>query len=238
MRTVPARWASRLSFCTLLASAACAGADDSLLGIAMRGGGTVTFDVVAQPEAPDEASGADDSVDHGSVLSNAASQATAVRFGDAGSSWLTIGGGYAHDFSGSNDFNLTGAWTYFLDEDIEVTFEGALWALTQDGDDALGLNPSVIFRWHFAHSETKSWTAFADIGIGLLVSSERVPAGGTELNFTPRVGVGFTHELPGTSARLQVGLRWHHISNARIRGQDRNPARDAPMVFVGLIFAL
>src|SRR5436309_3218979 len=59
--------------------------------------------------------------------------------------------------------------------------------------------------------------------------------GGTGFDFMPRAGVGFTRRLTD-DMRLEAGLRWHHISNARIHGEARNPSRDAPMFYVGLIF--
>lgn len=37
-------------------------------------------------------------------------------------------------------------------------------------------------------------------------------------------------------ARLMGGVRWHHISNARIKGEDHNPGRDSIMVYVGMSF--
>ena len=37
---------------------------------------------------------------------------------------------------------------------------------------------------------------------------------------------------------LEAGLGWHHISNARINGDDENPSRDLPMLHVGLVFPL
>ena len=36
--------------------------------------------------------------------------------------------------------------------------------------------------------------------------------------------------------RLLVGVRWSHISNARLWGDDDNPGSDSVMLHVGLIW--
>mgnify|MGYP001951235339 CR=1 FL=1 len=45
-------------------------------------------------------------------------------------------------------------------------------------------------------------------------------------------GIGMTHQISDDGTRLVGGLRWHHISNARIHGDDSNPSRDAPHVYL------
>ena len=158
------------------------------------------------------------------------------RFGEQGSEWLTIGLLGAHDFYWeSNDFNIHGAYSIFLSNDVEFAVELAAWAFFQSEDNAVGLNPSIIFRWHFWHRER--WTTYVDLGIGVLASTDDVPDNGTSLNFTPKGGVGLTYQLwEDRETRLQAGFRWHHVSNARITGDSNNPARDAPALYVGLIF--
>lgn len=162
----------------------------------------------------------------------AAGAAPSAGFGAAGQSWFTIGPGVASDFNDSVDTNLRGAYSYFLVDDVEVSVELNAWYHDQEGDDALGINPALVFRWHVPLNER--WTIYADAGIGVLFSTDAVPHDGTHVNFTPRVGGGLTCAI-GESARLQMGLRWHHISNARITGDRDNPARDAPMVYAGVM---
>ncbi|MEL7471993.1 MAG: acyloxyacyl hydrolase [Planctomycetota bacterium] len=162
--------------------------------------------------------------------------ASSKRFGEEGSWWFTIGGLYAHDFDDNTDVNLHGAVSHFLVEDFEVAFELAAFGHFQERDDALGLNPNLVFRWHLLHDEDKDWTFYADAGIGLLFTTDEVPDGGTSVNFTPRFGLGLTGRLGDTDARWLAGLRWHHISNARISGEEENPSRDAPGFYAGLMF--
>ena len=119
-------------------------------------------------------------------------------------------------------------------EDVELSIELNGWHFVQQGQDAWGINPVLLFRWHFFNNG--SWSAYADAGVGILFATDKVPEGGTNVDFTPRVGVGLTKQLTDGGLRAQLGLRWHHISNARISGDRDNPSRDALMVYGGLVF--
>jgi lipid A 3-O-deacylase len=172
------------------------------------------------------------------------SPSTLPAFGAEGSWWWSVGGGVAHDFGESYDINLHGAVATFIVQDVEFRMELGLWSFHQEGDDAIGLNPNMVFRWHIVNRQT--WTFYVDAGIGVLVASDDVPAErvvdgdsetGTPFAFMPRAGAGFTIRLDEQNAsRLEMGLRWAHISNARIFGDDDNPARDGVMVYVGLTY--
>ena len=156
-------------------------------------------------------------------------------FGEAGSRWWTIGAGIANNFDDATDISLHGAYSYFLVKDVEFAAELNGWYFHQEGPDAGGINPAFVLRWHFY--DEGPWTVYADTGIGILVATDDVPFGGTQLDFTPRFGGGFTRELdPDTGTRLQVGVRWHHVSNARITGASNNPSRDGLMFYAGIEF--
>lgn len=156
--------------------------------------------------------------------------------------WWSVGGGLAHDFEDAEDVNLYAAFRYFLVDNVEVAFEGGLWYFYQPGDDAVGFNPNFIVRWHFVNKER--WSIYTDVGIGLLFASDRVPSSddpddseGLAFGFTPRAGIGATFKLDeGSGMRLDVGLRWAHVSNARVQGNDDNPPRDSAMLYAGLTF--
>jgi hypothetical protein len=98
------------------------------------------------------------------------------NFGDPGSRWWTIGGGVSLDFSDATDLNLFGDFTYFIGRNVEFTAELGAWYFNQDGPDAVGINPEMIFRWHF-YNEGRT-TFFGDLGIGLVFSSDNVPTAG------------------------------------------------------------
>lgn len=161
----------------------------------------------------------------------------AQPFGLKGQTRLTIGTGVAfalEDDDDSTDFNLNAAWSRFLVDDIELRLELGAWYFDQESDDVWGINPNFVLRWHLINKDR--WTFYADAGIGLLFSTQDVPPDGTSANFTPRAGVGFTHRLGHQGHRAELGVRWHHISNARITGDSNNPDRDGVMVYAGFSF--
>jgi hypothetical protein len=156
-------------------------------------------------------------------------------FGETGSTWITIGAAVANDLDDATDYNVHIAWSRFIDRNIEFAIETAAWHFDQPGDNAVGLNASILFRWHIYPAHKENWSVYLDGGIGALVATDQVPDGGTSFDFTPRFGAGVTRRLGDSGARLQAGVRWHHISNARITGDHNNPARDAPLVYIGVM---
>jgi opacity protein-like surface antigen len=156
------------------------------------------------------------------------------EFGAAGSKWWTVGAAAADNFQNAVDVNIHGAYSYFLAKDVECAFEAAVWHFNQPGDNPFGGSGSLVLRWHFIN--TGDWTVYADAGIGLLLATDDVPPDGTSFDFLPRAGAGFTRRLTDDGLRLQVGVRWHHVSNARITSDEDNPGRDAAMLYAGLVF--
>lgn len=161
-----------------------------------------------------------------------------LDFGRPGRWWLTLGGGVAHDFEKDYDLNLHVTFSTFIATELEFAVELGGWYFIQEGTDTGGINPNMVFRWHFLHDDSFNWSMYGDVGIGLLASFDDVPDGGTGFNFTPRAGLGFTHRLDNQGTRLQLGVRYHHISNGRVEGDGRNPSRDSIMAYVGIIFPL
>ncbi len=157
-------------------------------------------------------------------------------YGLPGGWWITFGGGYANDFGDEQDLNAHVAFSTFLADELEFSVELAGWYFDQVGTDTGGINPGMVFRWHFWHADNFDWTVYGDVGIGLLFSFDDVPDGGTSFNFTPRAGLGYTTRIDDDGTRLQLGVRYHHVSNARIEGDGRNPSRDSVMVYAGVVF--
>jgi len=157
----------------------------------------------------------------------------AALFGTKGTQFGSMSLGLADDFSGAVDLNLRFAWSYFVIRNVEFSAELNTWYFNQPGDDAFGINPAFVFRWHL-YNEGR-WSIYTDAGIGLLFTTDETPTLGSDVNFTPRIGTGMTYRLDNAGNRLQVGLRWHHISNARIQGDSGNPARDGLMLYAGIM---
>jgi hypothetical protein len=154
-------------------------------------------------------------------------------FGDAGSRYWTILAGVAFNHD-STDANLYGGLGFFLTDNFEFNFGLGGWWFSQEGEDTAGANPTLGFRYHFMPKE--AFNVYLDAGIGLLFSGDDVPEDGESVNFTPRAGVGTLWMLGDSGARLDVGIRWHHISTASFSGSDDNPSRDSAMVYAGVVF--
>ncbi len=166
------------------------------------------------------------------------------RYLDAGGLYLTLGGGVAHDFSAATDSNGFVQISTFIAPRLEIGGELGGWYFNQRGEDTGGISGSLALKYHFIPSDfglgdpdDRTLTFFAEIGAGVLGGFDEVPDGGTHWNFLPRAGGGVTYAIT-EDARLVAGLRWHHISNARISSNSSNPARDGLMVYVGLTFEL
>jgi hypothetical protein len=160
-----------------------------------------------------------------------------LRFGDPGYQYVALGAGLA-DNGEDVDENIFASYSYFIAKDVEFFGEVGAWQYSQVGKDATGFNLSMVLRWHFF--DRGKWTMFMDLGIGVLAATDPVPrrggTEGTQFNFTPRAGGGFTRELTDDGVRLEVGLRWAHVSNARLSGNNENPGRDSLMLYTGIIF--
>ncbi len=99
------------------------------------------------------------------------------------------------------------------------------------GSAAGGLD--LLMRYHFYRGD--GWSLYGDAGSGLIHGSIRFPANGTQLNFTPQAGIGSLIDLDD-NMYMMVGARWHHVSNARMKGIDQNPGYDGAMIYAGLMF--
>jgi len=159
-------------------------------------------------------------------------------FGEAGSwRWMVSGGGAFDYHRDGEHYDLTWTATYFLEDYFSINFGLGGYYFDQPADtpgDAVGGNLTLLFRWHFYVQDT--WSLYADAGAGLLIVSEEIPEGGSNFNFTPQIGFGFSTNVGQDNARLLIGVKWHHISNGSTYGSDNNPGRDAYKGYIGLSF--
>jgi hypothetical protein len=155
------------------------------------------------------------------------------RYGSAGTKRFEILGGGLFDIDGSsNKAAIAGvSWNHFFADGLSWNLELNAMYWSQVGDDAWGANLNLMLRWHFL--DKGSWTMFLEGGAGMVMFTDDVPRDGSNFNFTPQLGGGGTFELDG-DARLVVGVRWHHISNASLYSD--NPGRDSVLVYAGVSF--
>jgi lipid A 3-O-deacylase len=156
---------------------------------------------------------------------------TPPPFGSARSMRWTLQGGAGLDFSNDrNKFATLGAGlSYFIVDDLSLVGEVNVMHFDQRDRDAWGLNANLLVRYHVVSEPT--WSFYVDGGAGMLGTTRKVPYDGSQFNFTPQIGAGFSVDI-GNDIRLLTGLRWHHISNANTHRD--NPGRDSLLGYVGL----
>ncbi|MEM1167488.1 MAG: acyloxyacyl hydrolase [Planctomycetota bacterium] len=174
-----------------------------------------------------------------------------LQFGRRDYTALTFGFGVAPSDS-STDYQGYATYSWFPADEFELSWTVSGWFFDQEegeedgGDQTGGLNFAFGARLYFLDVDRPTDDQIAwylSAGIGVLVSGQDVPEDGSEFNFTPTAGGGVSVPLSkigfdDSRVRLDVGVRWHHISNASQFGTDNNPDRDAVLVYAGLAFPL
>lgn len=151
-----------------------------------------------------------------------------------GTADLTLDASFIHDWDrGNSNFAAAGAGVgyYFLDN-VSLGLELNGYQIFQDQSTYAG-GVALLGRHHFfTHGR---WTIFADVGFGVFEANDPVPAGGTHFNFTFRSGLGVTYRLR-EGLDLMGGVRYFHLSNARIEGRNRNPSANGFEPYFGLMW--
>jgi hypothetical protein len=97
------------------------------------------------------------------------------------------------------------------------------------------LGGGLMLRTHLI--EEQHWSLLIDFGPDLYESNHRIPPTGTDFNFSFQTGVGGTVHL-WDNTNLLTGVRYLHISNARLDGPLRNPSLNAIEGYMGLLIKL
>lgn len=125
---------------------------------------------------------------------------------------------------------------YHFKDDLSINFELIAGSIAFDegfNDSAAVVGADMLLRYHFF--QYGDLTLYTDGGFGLQQSSLPFPMAGTHFNFRSQAGIGFTLKL-NHRARLMVGARWLHVSNANKDEEFLNPGYDGSMVYSGFMF--
>ncbi len=123
---------------------------------------------------------------------------------------------------------------YFLWDDVSVNVEVVGYGWDQENGDVVAGGVNLLGRWHFM--KFGDWTVYGDFGGGMLIGDERIGGtSGTEFNLDLQVGFGATYALVN-DVYLMCGCRYFHLSNAYIKGGERNPSIDGYHAYAGLMF--
>ncbi len=140
--------------------------------------------------------------------------------------WLGVLGLHSsHDtFSGAG-FGIE----HFFQEAGSIQLQVSGVYVAQRDTDAAGASADLLWRWHFVHEA--EWSVFLEGGIGVMWTSNDVPANGSHLNFAPQASLGMSTALT-EGARLEVTAGYHHLSNGGLF--PTNPSRDSLRITVGV----
>jgi len=151
--------------------------------------------------------------------------------------WRLLSGAGALFGGDQSDVHAAGFVAFETDfaERLELSLEFAGYFINQEKPgEAFAGAFTPTFRYTFHEWQDDAWSAFIDVGIGVMQSTEQITPNGTEFNFTPRAGVGLSWSPPDETYRLIGGARWQHFSNARIDGGDENESFDSIMLYLGV----
>jgi hypothetical protein len=135
----------------------------------------------------------------------------------------------------NSDINLMefgAGYGRFVLDNVALELQAVGYRVNDDGPDAGG-GANLIGRWHFLNWDRLS--LYADASGGIMLTTDDFPEGGTAFNFTYRGGPGASWRL-GESLFLVGGAHFQHISNAFIKGRDRNPIFNGFGGYLGLMW--
>ena len=91
-----------------------------------------------------------------------------------------------------------------------------------------GLTP-LLMQYNF--SVSSRFIPFIQAGVGMLLTTRKVPAGTSQFNFTPQGGFG-AYWFHRPSSAVVFGVRYHHISNASTA--EHNAGHNALYIYSGI----
>lgn len=141
--------------------------------------------------------------------------------------------GHALAWNGLGDVPVygVGLQNYWFWEDRLAVGAGVdLMQFDLAGTNAVGAG--VETRVRYFYGEIDNVGGFFDFTGGYRQADKRVPAEGTDGNFTFSFGPGFDYRVREGESVL-LGLEFHHMSNGRGRDTPRNPSQNELLLWFG-----
>jgi hypothetical protein len=149
------------------------------------------------------------------------------------SRWWSVTGGVSFDDRLGQIHVVQAGLGYGLAPDLEVHAGVTLgYAHALRTKDHLVGGPQVGAIWRLAHAGR--WSGYLDGLAGAVVHEEPLTETSLRFNFDLQAGLGAGYALAGGTL-VRGGIRWHHLSNARVRGKPRNLGYDGPLLYVGVV---
>jgi hypothetical protein len=128
---------------------------------------------------------------------------------------------------------LRGAtWTRHVQATLEFT---TLRIVQQRARDSLFLGMTFGARVRVARIH--GYSPFAELSVGVSGASAQTPRRGSYFNYVAQAGFGVSRPV-SRRTHVLAGVRWVHLSNAGLFGNDRNPDIEAFGGYVGLSWML
>jgi len=154
-----------------------------------------------------------------------------------GTKSLTAYGSYLKSFDGQEAKmgDSTFGVGYYIFDNFSLNLEAAGYYDNQPVRNTVITAGDLMIRHHLFHSGRFSF--FGEGVVGITYADHRAPASGTYYNYMVEPGLGATFQLHD-NLNLMGGVRYFHLSNARLEGPDRNPSINATQVYIGLLLKL
>lgn len=134
-------------------------------------------------------------------------------------------------WDGNGEVDDTGVglqWGHFIAEDVALGVSGNATNWWTPGPDVQSVEIEGLLRCYPVHD----WPLFVSGTSGYQLADHAIPPGGTVWNFSFGFGAGVDLPIaPGTSA--QLGVDYHHVSNALGHESPRNPSQNEARLWVG-----
>ena len=122
---------------------------------------------------------------------------------------------------------------YYIFDNVSLNTEFSAYHNSQDGRDATISALNLLLRQHLLHEGR--FSLFVDVGASVSIADAPTPPMGTYYNYMEMTGVGSTWALTD-NLHLIGGVRYFHLSNARLKGPVHNPSINGMQGYVGLMY--
>jgi hypothetical protein len=152
-----------------------------------------------------------------------------------GARYWTVTGGTSHDSSLGRIYLTQFSIDTYVADDFAIRMGATLgYADARQTDGGVQGGPELGFRWHLVNADR--FSIYLDGSAATVIHENPMTPESLRFNFDLQAGLGATLQLDDAT-HLHGGVRWHHLSNARVRGKARNLGYDAPLFYLGIMRA-
>ncbi|EFK10122.1 lipid A 3-O-deacylase [delta proteobacterium NaphS2] len=128
-------------------------------------------------------------------------------------------------------FDYDKIWPHSAPENLRFKLEFSLGSTTTPDNWPMG-SAVMMALYYLDFLDSEVVIPYIEGGVGLIYTGFRVEGQGSRLNFNPKAGIGL--EFPVGKESLFTSLRWEHLSNAYLNGD--NTSVDSVVFMFGAYF--